>query len=129
MLDAWLAIPVGLWIGISGLGLARQSISLLMGTAPPRAWHEEVTALVAKIPGVHSVAQIKARSFGDGIHVWVEIHVDPALSIGEGHDLGEQVEASLRQRTLVCDAVVHVDAATTSSPASNDDEAHPTRSA
>lgn len=111
MLDAWLALPVAVWIGVSGLGLARESIALLMGTAPPPRWHEELSAWIRRMPGVRSVAHIKARSFGDGVHVWVEIHVDPSLSVAEGHDIGEAVEARLRTRDRVCDAVVHVDAA------------------
>ena len=121
MLDAWLALPVALWIGVSGLGLARESIALLMGTAPPRRWHEELAAAVARMPGVRAVAGVKARSFGDGVHVWVEIHVDPSLSVGEGHDLGEEVEARLRARELVCDAVVHVDAAIGLAPPPHED--------
>ncbi|MCA9705141.1 MAG: cation transporter [Myxococcales bacterium] len=110
-LDAWLALPVALWIGISGLGLARESIALLMGTAPPRAWHERLAAEVSRMPGVWTVAEVKARSFGDGIHAWVEIHVDPSWSVAQGHDLGERVEAHLEGWDQVCDVVVHVDAA------------------
>lgn len=109
-LDAWLALPVAVWIGISGLGLARESIDLLMGTAPPREWQDELVAAVAKMPGVRAVGGIKVRSFGDGNHVWIEIRVDPELTIAAAHDIGEAVERSVRARDGVSDAVVHVDA-------------------
>ena len=112
-LDAWLALPVAGWIGISGFRLARESIELLMGTAPPRPWQDELRAVVASMPGVRAVADLRARSFGDGTHVWVEIHVDPQLTVGQAHDLGETVERRLLEREGICDAVVHVDAAAT----------------
>lgn len=111
-LDAWLALPVAAWIGFSGLRLARENIELLMGTAPPRPWQAELRAAVAAMPGVREVTNLRARSFGDGTHVWVEIRVDPELTVGQGHDLGEAVEQRLLDREGVCDAVVHVDAAT-----------------
>lgn len=110
-LDAWLALPVAVWIGVSGLRLARENIDLLMGTAPPQAWQAELKAAVAGMPGVRGVTNVRARSFGDGTHVWVEIRVDPELSVGRAHDLGEAVEQRLLEREEVCDAVVHVDAA------------------
>lgn len=112
-LDAWLALPVAGWIGVSGFRLARESIDLLMGTAPPRPWQDELRATVAGMPGVLGVAELRARSFGDETHVWVEIHVDPQLTVGQAHDLGEAVERRLLEREGIRDAVVHVDAATT----------------
>jgi len=110
-LDAWLALPVAAWIGVSGFRLARESIELLMGTAPPRPWQDELRAAVVDMPGVRGVAALRARSFGDGTHVWVEIRVDPQLTVGQAHDLGEAVERRLLEREGICDAVVHVDAA------------------
>ncbi len=110
-LDAWLALPVAVWIGLSGFRLARENIDLLMGTAPPRAWQAARMAEVAAMPGVREVAELRARSFGEGTHVWVEIRVDPHLTVGAGHDLGEEVERRLLEHAEVCDAVVHVDAA------------------
>lgn len=110
-LDAWLALPVAAWIGFSGFRLARENIELLMGTAPPRPWQDELRAAVASMPGVRDVTNLRARSFGDGTHVWLEIRVDPELTVGRAHDLGEGVERRLLEREGVCDAVVHVDAA------------------
>lgn len=112
MLDAWLALPVAVWIGVSGVMLAKESIELLMGTAPPRAWQEGLMKELLDRPQVRAVTEMKARSFGDRTQVWVEIRVDPHLTIGEGHDIGEEVEAYLLRREGISDAVVHVDAAT-----------------
>lgn len=109
-LDAWLALPVAAWIGVSGFRLARENIELLMGTAPPRPWQDELRVAVAAMPGIRAVTHLRARSFGDGIHVWVEVRVDPELTVGQGHDLGDGVERMLLAREGISDAVVHVDA-------------------
>jgi len=110
-LDAWLTLPLTLWIGRSGLNLARENVQQLMGVAPPAAWRQQLSDAVAAIPGVRGVTEVRARSFGDSNHVWVEIQVDPTLSVGQAHDLGEVVEQRLLQHEGVADAVVHVDAA------------------
>lgn len=115
-LDAWLALPMGGWIGVSAILLARENIDLLLGAAPAQSWQDEITASVAKMPGVRAVASLRARSFGDDLHVWIEIHVDPVLTVGEAHDIGEAVEQRLLAREGVSDAVVHVDAASHSPP-------------
>lgn len=112
MLDAWLALPVAVWIGVSGLMLAKESVDLLMGTAPSREWQDGLVRDLLDRPEVRAVTDVKARSFGDHTQVWVEIRVDPHLTVGEGHDIGEAVEAYLLERPEVADAVVHVDAAT-----------------
>lgn len=109
-LDAWLAIPAAGWVGYSALSLARANVDLLMGAAPPQTWRDTQIERLTKLAAVRRVGRMKARTFSDGIHLWVEIYVDPALTISAAHDIGEFVEAELRREPEVCDAVVHVDA-------------------
>ena len=112
-LDAWLALPVGLWIGGSGVMLGWESVRLLMGTAPPPDRQNTLVGLAASLPDVWRVGAFKARYHGSLLHVWLEIHVDPTLTVGRAHDIGEAVEARLLEEPDVCDVVVHVDAAET----------------
>lgn len=109
-IDAYLAVPVGLWIFGSGLMLGWESIQLLMGTAPARERQEALRTVVAATPDVRRVGQIRARHHGSELDVWVEIFVDPGLTIGHAHDLGEAIERRLREEEDVANAVVHVDA-------------------
>ena len=109
--DAWLALPVGLWIGASGVMLGWQSVQLLMGTAPPLVRQRALLLIAESLPGVVEVRALKARHHGTSIHVWLEIHVDPILTIRRAHDIGEAVESRLLEESDVCDAVVHVDGA------------------
>lgn len=108
-LDAWFAIPVGLWVGWSGFDLARENIRLLMGEAPPEARRDELASIAAEIPGVNGVHEVRARYHGLEIDVLLHIVVDPELTVGRAHDIGHAVERRLIEEPDVCHAVAHLD--------------------
>lgn len=64
VLDSALAIPVALWIGWSGLGLARENIRLLMGEAPPQQRQDALRALAGQVPGVVNAHDLRAHFVG-----------------------------------------------------------------
>lgn len=108
-LDAWLAIPVALWIGYSGFMLGLESTRLLMGAAPASCRQEQLRAVAENVPGVTAISGLRARFQGDDVHVWVEVRVDPEISVRAAHDIGEAVEKALQGEPDVCDAYAHVD--------------------
>ncbi len=107
--DAWLALPVALWIGWSGTLLARENIKLLMGEAPPEWRREELMLLACEVPGVRSVHNLVARYHGTDIDVLLHVVVDPELSVRAAHDIGHAVEQRLVAEEDVFQAVAHVD--------------------
>ena len=109
-LDAWMALPVAAWVAYSGADLAFESAAVLMGAAAPESRMNNLADIAANVPGVERVEQIKARSVGEHLHVWLEVHVDAQLTVRRAHDIGEAVEQTLLGESDVCDAVVHVDA-------------------
>lgn len=111
-LDAWLAIPVAGWIAWSGVSLGRENASLLMGAMPTADRIDTIRSLARSTPGVRRVASVQARHHGNEIHVWLEIRVDPELTVREGHDIGEAVERRLLAEEDIYRADVHIDAAT-----------------
>lgn len=108
-LDAWLALPIGLYIGASGVGLGVENIRLLMGEAPPPERRAALLAAAREISGVREARGLKARYQGSELSVVVDVLVNPELSVREAHDIGEAVEARLREEPDVCQAMVHVD--------------------
>jgi cation diffusion facilitator family transporter len=110
ILDAVLAIPVGLWVAWSGLALGLENADLLMGTRPVHDRLDELRRIAGAVPGVLAVADLQARHHGLDIHLWVEIHVDADLTVREAHDIGEAVERLLEAEEDVCRADAHVDA-------------------
>jgi cation diffusion facilitator family transporter len=109
-LDAWFAMPVALYVGWSGVDLARDNIRLLMGEAPPPARRAELVALAAEVPGVRAVHHLLARHHGLELDVLLHVEVDPELTVRQAHDIGNAVERRLLAEPDVCHAVAHVDA-------------------
>ncbi len=110
-LDAWLAVPVSLWIGWSGITLGLENANLLMGVMPEASRVDALRAIASASDGVVRVHSLKARHHGNEIHLWLEIRVDPELTVRAAHDVGEAVEQRLLLERDVCHVDVHVDAA------------------
>ncbi|HEU5073959.1 MAG TPA: cation diffusion facilitator family transporter [Polyangiaceae bacterium] len=108
-LDAWLALPLAILIAWSGFRLAVDNVRLLMGEAPPEARQQEIVALAQSLAGVRGRSALRAHYVGTEMHVHIEIQVDPALSVGEAHDIGEAVRLRLEAEPDISRCSVHID--------------------
>jgi cation diffusion facilitator family transporter len=107
--DAWLAMPLALWIGAAGVGLAQENIRFLMGEAPPQRRQDALAEIARTVAGVQSTHELTARYDGTQIDVSLHIVVDETLTVRQAHDIAEAVEARLMQEDDVLVAIVHVD--------------------
>jgi len=107
--DALLAVPVGAWIGISGVLVGRESIAVLMGESAPPERTAEIRAVIAALPGVLDAHEVTVRQDGSGLDVAAHVTVDAALSLRAAHDLATAVERRLGEEPDVVRATVHVD--------------------
>jgi cation diffusion facilitator family transporter len=74
---------------------------------------EAVEHAARQVPGVREVAEVRARWTGHRIRIELNIAVDPALSVAEGHGIAKEVHHQiLHQVPHVCQVTVHVDPAT-----------------
>jgi ferrous-iron efflux pump FieF len=109
--DAWLAIPLSVYVGLSAIGLARENIGLVMGAAAPTETHEHLTRSAAAVPGVVAVDELIATWAGSSLHVQVEIAVAGDSALRDAHDVAEAVKARLTDEADVAVVVVHVNPA------------------
>lgn len=109
--DSWLAIPVALWIGYSGLDLGRDNVKLLMGEAPSDARLDALEAIAGSVPGVQSVHGLKAQYLGNALGVMIDVVVDRACSLKRAHDIGHAVERALLAEDDVIHALARLDIA------------------
>lgn len=107
--DAWLAIPLAGWIGVSAVALARDNLQLLMGVSAGSARLQEFEELARRVPGVRDAHSVVAHHFGSGLWVWIQIAVEPELSVKQGHDIGEAVEQVINALPDVARVHAHVD--------------------
>lgn len=106
--DAWLAIATAIYVGVSGVRLARENIGLLLGAAAPRARTESLRAVAENVDGVDGVDELIATWAGPALHVQVDIAVGGQRSVREAHDIAHAVEARLVVEPDVARVVVHV---------------------
>lgn len=108
-LDAWFALPVALWIGYSGFGLAKENVGQLMGEAPPKQRQRELVSLAGSVEGVLDAHDLTAQYLGSALSVHVHLGVSSALTLREAHDLGEVVRQRLLLEPDVSHCTVHLD--------------------
>lgn len=108
-IDAWLALPLAVWIGGSAVFLGMENVRLLMGEAAAPTRRAELEAIASQVEGVRRAHSLRAHHRGSGLMVWVQVAVDPSLTVVRGHDIGEAVEDALRAESDVIDAFAHVD--------------------
>ena len=73
---------------------------------------DEIEQGAASVAGVLSVNTCRVRWMGHRLHADISIGVDGALSVGDGHGVGEDVRHTLKREVRFLETVfVHVDAA------------------
>jgi len=109
-LDALAAVAVALMIAKIGWDLLWQSLQELIDTA---LGPEEVAAIrntIMSVSGVRACHMLRTRHSGSDVLADVHILVDPALSVSEGHQIGEAVRRRLmKTNEEVTDVTVHID--------------------
>lgn len=105
------AIGVALMIAQIGWKLARQSVEELVDTAQSETYVEDIQRNIVDVEGVRGVHSIRTRRMGPDVLVEVHLQVEPAVSVSEGHHIGEWVsQRLLSEFEEINDVIVHIDA-------------------
>lgn len=116
----WLGYPiadplVGMFISLAILGIVWQSgkavfSRMLDGVEPEHI--DEIGHAAHHVPGVREVSDVRARWLGHRLRAEVNVAVDPALSVDEGHGIAKEVRHRLMHHLpFLSEATVHVDPA------------------
>lgn len=109
-LDAIAAMVVALMIIHVGWSQLRSAFTELVdsGVQPERV--DIIREAIMAIPGVSHPHRLRTRRMGEHVLVDVHVEVPETISVSEGHQLAEQVQAHLKA-TLddVSDVIVHID--------------------
>lgn len=111
-LDHLTAVVLSAFLAVVAFRFISESVSELIDAAPDAAVMERIDRVVAETPGVREHHALRLRKMAGSVVLDVHIHVDPRLSVVEGHDIA----TSVRERILACgcdvlEAVVHVEPA------------------
>ncbi len=108
-IDGYLGIGVSLFVGLSGVKAAKESIDLLIGKPTSREFVEEIKKEVMsheKILGVHDIV---CHSYGPHeLFVTLHAELEGSLSLEEAHQIIDDIEEELSDRHH-CHVVIHPD--------------------
>lgn len=108
--DAVLAIAVALLIAWSGWGILRASIPTLVDQRAVDA--DELRRIVARVPGVEDVRDVRSRFTPSGLlFAELTIVVPGGVSVEEGHEVADRVEARIETELGSGSVTVHVEPA------------------
>jgi cation diffusion facilitator family transporter len=109
-LDAVAAVMVALMIAKIGWDLLWKSLQELIDTALEPEKVAELRTIIMSVNGVRACHMLRTRHSGSDVLADVHILVDPALSVSEGHQIGETVRRRLIDKLDdVSDVTVHID--------------------
>ncbi|MBS4029994.1 MAG: cation transporter [Clostridiales bacterium] len=98
LLDPLAGVIVSVFIVRMGWHFAKEAASELMDGQADPAYTNELTTLILAVDGVYEIHSIRVRVAGPHQFVNLEIGVDEAITVREGHDVAQRVK-----ETLVCE--------------------------
>lgn len=109
-LDAIAAVAVSMMIIHVGWQQLRGAFVELIDAALPAERIKEITRVIEGIEGVSHPHRLRTRRMGE--HALIDVHIEVAqrISVSEGHQLAERVQAKLKDALEeVNDVIVHID--------------------
>jgi len=105
------AIGVALMIANIGWSLSRQAVAELVDTALSAEDISRIQHSIEQAEGVRGAHNLRSRKMGADVFLDIHLQVDSAISVSEGHHIGEWVTKDLlEQFPDINDVVVHIDA-------------------
>ena len=103
---------VGVIVILTGLRVARETVSQLMDTMPDARLLHHIRGAALSVPGVQGVEKCYARKTGLQYHVDLHLEVDPDMTVRESHQIATDVRIRIKESLRwVADVLVHVEPA------------------
>jgi cation diffusion facilitator family transporter len=109
-LDAVAAMVVALMIIRVGWQQLGNAFSELVDSGLSSEQIEKIIGVINQIEGVSNPHRLRTRKMGEQVLMDVHVEVPKRISVSEGHQLAETVQAQLKELVVeVSDVVVHID--------------------
>lgn len=106
--DAIAALGVALIVIFVSMELGLRTLRGLLDTAP-KGMVEQITRIIAEIPGVWNCHRVRVRDAGARTFVDAHVLVDGTQSLEAAHRLTDQIEAMIRSAVPDADVTVHAE--------------------
>lgn len=119
-LDGFAGTAVAIFILISGVGLIRETVNPMLGTAPEPEYVQNIAAKILSYPGVLGIHDLMVHDYGPcrkfaSVHVEMAAEEDPI----ESHDLIDNIESDFLNNENL-HLIVHYDPILTKDELTND---------
>jgi len=119
-IDGYVGIAVALFILYSGVKLVKETLNLLLGTAPDRDFVSAIEKEILSYEGVLGLHDLVVHSYGPNrTFVCVHVEVDANRDMLESHDLIDNIEKEVSNKFNV-NTVIHMDPIVTDDERIND---------
>lgn len=110
VLDAVIALLIGLYIVWSAIGIFRDANVALMDGMEDTSVYGKIIEAVERVPGASNPHRIRSSQIGNMYNIVLDIEVDGHLSLTEAHRIAQHVEDSIKKNIEnIYDIVVHVE--------------------
>ncbi len=106
--DAVFGLLVSALIVYTGICIALDAVSKLIGEMPDEDELKSIENIVLSVSGVFGVHKVNIHSYGCHKEISLHVEVDKGFSLVEAHDISEQVEREI-EASISCKATVHVE--------------------
>ena len=109
MPDGWIGLAVALFILWSGVQIARDTISPLLGAAPDAQLVRQLTAAITAHPGVLGIHDLMVHDYGPGRRfASVHVEMDARTDVLHAHEVIDGIERAVKKEQNI-DLVIHYD--------------------
>ncbi len=120
IIDTITALIVGLIIIKTGIEIFWESVVTLTDGFDADEM-ETLKTIIAEVPGVLSIKDLKGRSHGNVSFLDVTVTVNPHLNVIESHKISDQIEETVQQLNPSSLVLVHIEPHSSPPPANVDD--------
>ncbi|MFP1723870.1 CDF family cation-efflux transporter FieF [Lonsdalea quercina] len=107
--DAVFALGIGAYILYSALRMAYDAIQALLDRALPDEERQEITDIVAALPGISGAHQLRTRRAGPTRFIQLHLEMEDTLPLVKSHQIADDLEKALLQRFPDADIIIHQD--------------------
>ena len=107
--DALFGLGIAVYILWSALGIARESVAVLMDKELPLEITERMAELACSVPGVLGSHDLRSRISGSHWHVQLHLELPAELPLIQAHALCDAAEAAILSEFPRTEVLVHAD--------------------
>ena len=106
--DSLAALIVACIVIVISVRLGKRAVDALLDRSPDIS-PESIIKISSEIPEIINIHDIRIRTSGPEIHIELNIHVAPKLSIEEAHLISHRLEARITQRISNSKVHIHIE--------------------